>query len=66
MKKYEALLSELDRCEYVLDDQYTGALANYAYNGITYEQSSYAYGPRRSGMPPQAESQPKLGFRALA
>lgn len=44
MKKYEALLSELDRCEYVLDDQYTGALANYAYNGITYEQSSYAYG----------------------
>jgi hypothetical protein len=44
MKKHETLLSELDRCEYVLDDQYIGTLANYAYNGITYEQSSYAYG----------------------
>lgn len=44
MKKHEALLSELDRCEYVLDDQYTGTLANYAYNGVTYEQSSYVYG----------------------
>ena len=44
MKKHETLLSELDRCEYVLDGQYIGTLANYAYNGITYEQSSYAYG----------------------
>ena len=44
MKKYEILLNELDRCEFVFDDQYTGALADYTYNGITYEQSSYPYG----------------------
>lgn len=43
MKKYEILLNELDRCEFVFDDQYTGALADYTYNGITYEQSSYTY-----------------------
>lgn len=43
MKKYEILLNELDRCEFVFDNQYTGALADYTYNGITYEQSSYTY-----------------------
>lgn len=43
MKKYEILLNELDRCEFVFDDQYTGTLADYSYNGITYEQASYTY-----------------------
>ena len=43
MKKYEILLNELDRCEVVFDDQYTGVLADYSYNGIAYEQTSYTY-----------------------
>lgn len=43
MKKYHTLMSELDRCEYIVDFQYTGTLEGYSYNGITYEQSSETY-----------------------
>lgn len=38
MKKYEILLRELDRCEYIVDYQYTGKLLDYTYNSITIEQ----------------------------
>lgn len=43
MVKYAILLSELDRCEYMVDYQYEGALSDYSYNGITYEQTSEMY-----------------------
>lgn len=43
MRKYETLLKELDRCDYIVDFQYTGKLADYSYNGITYEQSTETY-----------------------
>ena len=43
MKTYKMFLKELDRCEYVVDCQYSGQLADYKYNGITYSESVEVY-----------------------
>lgn len=43
MKKYEILLRELDRCEYIVDYQYTGNLSDYTYNNISFEQQPETY-----------------------
>lgn len=43
MKKYSILLNELDRCDFIPDYQYFGALDNYTYNGISYAESIEAY-----------------------
>lgn len=43
MKTYEILFTELDRCEFTIDYEYTGELEDYTYNGITYNQSSEFY-----------------------
>ena len=43
MKASRTLLTELDRCEFIPEYEYTGALSDYAYNGITYSESTVAY-----------------------
>ena len=43
MSVYNVLLTELDRCEYIVDYEYKGSLEDYTYNGITYAQSSITY-----------------------
>ena len=43
MSAYKTLFTELDRCDYIVDYQYTGDLAGYSYNDVTYEESTEAY-----------------------
>lgn len=43
MSVYKTLFTELDRCDYIVDSQYTGELADYSYNDVTYEESAEAY-----------------------
>lgn len=43
MSAYKTLFTELDRCDYIVDYQYTGELADYSYNDVTYEESTEAY-----------------------
>ena len=43
MANYRILLEELDRCDYVPDYEYKGALDDYTYNGVTYLQGSVSY-----------------------
>lgn len=43
MEASRTLLTELDRCEFIPEYQYTGALSDYMYNGITYSESTVAY-----------------------
>jgi len=43
MSVYNSFLTELDRCEYIVDYDYKGSLEDYTYNGITYAQSSATY-----------------------
>lgn len=46
MSAYQILLTELDRCDYIVDYQYTGCLSDYTYNGVTYAETSEAYSRR--------------------
>lgn len=46
MSAYQILLTELDRCDYVVDYQYTGCLSDYTYNDVTYAETSEAYSRR--------------------
>lgn len=50
MSAYQILLTELDRCEYVVDYQYTGQLSEYTYNGVTYEESTEKYSQKLEKM----------------
>lgn len=43
MSAYKTLFTELDRCDYIIDYQYTGELADYSYNDVTYEESTEVY-----------------------
>lgn len=43
MSAYKTLFTELDRCDYIVDYQYTGELADYSYNDVTYEEATEAY-----------------------
>ena len=43
MSAYKTLFTELDRCDYIVDYQYKGELADYSYNDVTYEESTEAY-----------------------
>lgn len=43
MNKSRILFDELDRCVFVHDFEYNGALEDYRYNDITYSQSSVTY-----------------------
>lgn len=43
MSAYQILLFELDRCDFIADDQYTGQLSEYTYNGVTYVESTEKY-----------------------
>ena len=46
MSAYQILLTELDRCDYIVDYQYTGCLSDYTYNDVTYAETSEAYSRR--------------------
>lgn len=46
MSAYKTLFTELDRCEYIVDYQYTGELVDYSYNGVTYAESTEVYSNR--------------------
>ena len=50
MSAYQILLTELDRCEYVVDYQYIGQLSEYTYNGVTYEESTEKYSQKLEKM----------------
>lgn len=43
MDKCRILFDELDKCIFIHDFEYEGALEDYTYNGITYSQSSITY-----------------------
>ena len=43
MSAYKTLFTELDRCDFVVDYEYTGCLEDYTYNGVSYSQSSVTY-----------------------
>lgn len=43
MSAFKTLFTELDRCDYIVDYQYTGELADYSYNDVTYEESTEVY-----------------------
>lgn len=46
MSAFKTLFTELDRCDYVVDYQYTGELVDYSYNGVTYAESTEVYSNR--------------------
>lgn len=50
MSAYQILLFELDRCDYVVHDQYTGQLSEYTYNGVTYVESTGKYSQKLEKM----------------
>ena len=43
MDKSRILFDELDKCEYLHDFEYKGAIEDYKYNGITYAESAITY-----------------------
>jgi hypothetical protein len=50
MNAYKTLLTELDRCDYLVDYQYAGDLSDYLYNGVTYEESTEVYSQKLEKM----------------
>lgn len=50
MRAYQILLAELDRCDYIVDYQYTGCLSDYKYNDVTYSEASEGYSSKLEKM----------------